>query len=678
MAGRESPSVRRVYLLAAVLALWGLAIGARLWSLQVVRASELREKALDSQENTIEIMPLRGAIYDRELNKLAVSTKEEASVSIVPAMVDKPKETARLLSRITGVSAEKLLARLESGKESGKKSVPVERDITEAERAALKKAGIPGIHFIEEYQRSYPNQEMAAHVLGYVNTDEVGLGGLELRYDSIIKGEPGRAVLQMDAQRKVFQRIEQAPRPGADLVTTIDPRVQFIVEQEIREVAARTRATGIYIVVQDPRNGAILAMANYPAFNPNQQAKYSAETKRNNAVSLTYEPGSTFKIVTVIGALEENLTTPDERIYCEDGHILISGHRINDHKPFGVLSVREIMQYSSDVGAIKLGLRLGEERLDRYIRRLGFGRMTSVDLAGDENGRVAPVSQWWKGSIGSISMGQEIAVTPLQIVNLVSAVANGGTLYRPYVVQKINDPVRGTIETIPMGQKVISPRVAQQLQEILEEVVVNGTGKGAKLNGYRAAERRARPRSTIPRQEDTPEPSMWPRLRASPPFPIPSFPSLSSSTSRLGSTMGGEVAAPVFKRIADKVLRGRSVVPDVPGYDPRYIAKPEKSPKTSPGTGIDKPRPQPRRADSGWKVVDASMGRAASSIEPYEVGDSPVPDFSGLSVREALEQAAKAELKVVISGSGRAAVQRPAAGSRVRRGSTVQVRFSVQ
>ena len=260
-----------------------------------------------------------------------------------------------------------------------------------------------------------------------------------------MRGDSGRVLVMTDARGRSFDSVEQPVLPGADLVTTIDQNVQYIVEKEIAATAEKTHAKGVSIVVMDPRSGEVLAMGNYPTFNPNEYAKYSPQAWINRAVSHTYEPGSTFKIVTAASAFEEGLAEPGDVIDCQMGSINVFGRKIHDWKPFGLLTVKQIMQNSSDVGAIKIALRLGDERFADHIERMGFGKPANIDLPGEERGTARPASRWTKSSIGSIAMGQEISVTPLQIVRMVSAVANGGMLYQPYVVKKVQHPQNGVL-----------------------------------------------------------------------------------------------------------------------------------------------------------------------------------------------------------------------------------------
>jgi cell division protein FtsI (penicillin-binding protein 3) len=376
----------------------------------------------------------------------------------------------------------------------------------------------------EESHRHYPNNDLAAQVLGFVGSDEKGLGGLEYQYEEALAGSSGKVVYIKDGRRRYYNQSEQPAQSGANLVTTLDKNVQFIVRQAVHDAVARTHASAIYVGVMDLRNGAILATENYPSFDPNNWRDYNPQFRKNGAIEHTYEPGSTFKILTVGAALEEGLTTPDERIDCLLGSIVVAGQRIHDHKPFGVLTVSEIMEKSSDVGAITLGLRLKEERMAQYIKKFGFGKKTGIDLPGEESGLTKSVSKWNRSSIGYMSMGQEIGVTPLQVVSLVSMVANGGTLYRPYVVKEVHDAQHGVD---------FAHRAGRPARHVPEE----RSGNAGEFERWSPKERRRprnwmdtalRERPELAQKErgawPTPQ-RKWSRLLpATRPLPIPSFP----------------------------------------------------------------------------------------------------------------------------------------------------------
>jgi cell division protein FtsI (penicillin-binding protein 3) len=375
---------------------------------------------------------------------------------------------------------------------------------------------------------------------------------------------------------------------------------------------------------------------------------------------MVYEPGSTFKMVTVAAALEEGLTTPDEKIFCENGAIVIHGRRIEDHDPYGWLTVSEIIQNSSNVGAIKLGLRVGEERLKSYIDRYGFGQKTKVDLPAEASGLVHNVADWQKTSIASISMGHELSVTPLQIATMVSTVANGGIRYKPYVVKKIDDPRRGITEIKPSGERVMSQLTAQQLRVMLEDVVTDGTAKTSRLEGYRAAGK-----TGTAQKVDTVNGGYFKSKFVSSfagfvPVSNPKLAIVVVIDDPKGQHFGGMIAAPVFKRIAEQALRAMSVVPDVPDYAPRYTVTPERKEKPAPPSGTKKP---------DFKVFDAALR--------FELGGIIVPDYTGQSSRQAVDESSKLGLEPISVGFGRVVAQSPPPGTTVRPGTQIRFTFSL-
>src|SRR5438132_11946747 len=560
----------RVYILIGVMAVWAAAIGTRLYFLHVVHSADYRQRAERQQQRTFEVTPPRGIIYDRNKNELAVSVKVD-SVFAVPDEIDDPVRAAGILSTRLGIPRDELSQKLQMQRSF----VWIKRKVSATESAALARTKLPGIYFQKEHHRFYPKREMAAHVLGYVNIDEEGMGGLEYRYNRSVRGETGRAVIMSDARGRSFNSVEEPPAPGANLITTIDENIQYILEKEIAEAAAKTRPKGLSIIAMSPSTGEILGMANYPTFNPNEYAR-SPQNWSNHAVSQTYEPGSTFKIVTVASAIEEGLATPTDLIDCQMGSIVVFGRLIHDHKPFGLLTVKQIVEKSSDVGAIKLGLRLGDERFATYIDRMGFGKPTAIDLPGEERGLTKPASRWTKSSIGSIAMGQEIGVTPLQIVRMVSVIANGGILYQPYIVKRIELPQNGVVsETVPHGRRVVSADTAAKLQDMLEVVITEGTATAGKLDGYTAAGKTG----TAQKIDETGHYSKTKFIASFTGFAPASNPMIAIIVvidEPVGQHMGGEVAAPLFKKVAEPILRYMSVPPDVPSYAPQYTVKEAK------------------------------------------------------------------------------------------------------
>ena len=400
-----------------------------------------------------------------------------------PSEIPDPKMVADLLAPVLGLDAHNLLGRLTNSRSF----CWVKRKITAEEANRIRDLNLQGIYFQRESKRFYPKGDLAAHIVGYVGLDDKGLAGLEYGMDKTIRGRPGRVLLATDARRKSFQSTEWAAEPGKNVVLTLDEKIQYIAEKALAEAVEKWQAAGGVAIVQNPNTGEILAMASQPTYDPNDFAKSPAQALQNRGVAWVYEPGSTFKLVTVAAVLEEKLANPDEVIDCQRGSIVLAGHVIHDHKPFGYLSVRDVVVNSSDVGVIKLGLRLGEQRLYKYIRNFGFGEKTDVELPGEEHGLLKPPGRWSGISIGEISMGQEVGVTAIQLVTAYSAVANGGVLFEPRLVHDLFlGQVHDAMPPVP-GHRVISERTASLLKQFLAAVVERGTGRAAQLAGYSAA-----------------------------------------------------------------------------------------------------------------------------------------------------------------------------------------------
>ena len=660
----EKLPAQRVYVLVAIMAIWGLGIGVRLYGLQIAESADYIEKAKDQQQVALKTTPRRGDILDRNGNELAISVKAN-SVFAHPYEIKDRQEAARVVSRLTGVSYEKLFKQFDPKNSF----VWVKRKISDREKAAIEAADLPGVYFQKEFRRFYPNRDMAAHLLGYVDIDEVGRTGLEASYDDHVHGQSGKILMFRDAHGKSFQREEQAPQIGANLTTTIDKSIQFVVEKELKAAADKTRAEAISIIVMDPKTGAILAMANAPMFNPNEYASFPKSSWINHSLSLIYEPGSTFKVVAVAAALEEGLITPDEIIDCQNGSITLGRRTIRDHNPYGLLSVREIIQNSSNVGTIKIADRLGDDRLAAYIKRLGFGQRTSVDLPAEIGGLVWDLKNWEKTSFASMAIGQEIGVTPLQIVSLVAAIANGGILYKPYVVQKIQDSSGVVVKEVnPSGHRVLSETTARQIQTMLEGVVTDGTAKASKLEGYTAAGKTGTAQKATPGRGYIGHKYVA-SFAGFAPASNPQLAIVVVVDEPKGLYYGAEVAAPVFKRIAEQVLRSRGVLPDIPDYAPKYTATPAKKSKAAPRTpSVDVPE---------FKVLDAALVSPANApADVLQLGEILLPDFSGQSFKQALTEIGKLGLEPRIMGSGRVIAQNPPAGSRVGPGARVQLKLS--
>src|SRR5277367_32462 len=441
----------RLLIVAGLALLWMVGVSGRLAYLQLIRHSDYMARALRQQQRTIDISPKRGEIYDRNMHPLAMSIQVDSAFA-VPLEVPDISLAARLLSGVLGVPRNVLEERLGASNSF----VWVQRKLPPEQAEAIGALNLKGIYLQKENQRFYPNRDMAAHVLGFVDPDEKGLGGIESELDGQIRGKSERVIVLADAKKRHFDSalLEGAAQRdrGDTVVLTLDEKIQYIAERELAAAIARTHAPAGTVIVMNPNNGEILALANWPKFNPNTAVTAPPEARMNRAVSAIYEPGSTFKLITLAAAFDQGLTQPDEVFDCENGSTVLFGHRIHDHHPFGLLTVSEILAKSSDVGAIKVAKRVGAPQFYEYIRAFGFGSPTGVDMPGESRGLLHRLEHWTPISIGAVSMGQEVGVTPIQLIAAVSAIANGGTLYRPHVVAELR---RGQ-EVLP-GEGPLAP-----------------------------------------------------------------------------------------------------------------------------------------------------------------------------------------------------------------------------
>src|SRR5271156_1463662 len=418
----------RLYALSGLLCLWLLAICLRLVYLQIFCYGDFERRAQHQQQRSFDLSAKRGVIYDRAGRELAMSIQVD-SAFVVPSEAPDLPNTISLISRITKDDPRVLLADCRAHKFCW---VARKGDAEVIDR--IRTLNLQGVHFQKGAKRFYPKRELAAQVLGYVGTDDQGLSGLEREFNQQLQGKPGKLMISVDARKRWFASVEKEPEAGDSVVLTVDQNIQYIAERELERGMDETKAIAGTVIVENPHTGEILALTNRPTFNPNIKKEINNEALKDRAVSDIYEPGSTFKMVTISAGLEEKVTRPDEMFDCQMGSIVINGIRIRDSKPHGILSVADIIAESSDVGAIKVALRLGDERFYKYIRAFGFGQQTGIELPGETRGLTKPVERWSKVSIGAISMGQEIGVSPLQLASLISTIANDGIHVPPRIV----------------------------------------------------------------------------------------------------------------------------------------------------------------------------------------------------------------------------------------------------
>lgn len=542
----------RLYILAGVFVLWCSAISVRLVYLQIFRYGNFEHRAQHQQQRTEEVSARRGIIYDRQGRELAMSINVD-SVFAVPTEMPKPAGTISLIARITKQDPRELLAKCEAAKTFCWLARKPDPEIS----ARIRSLNLRGVYFQKESKRYYPKNELAAQVLGYVGMDDSGLSGIEREYEGQLHGRPGQMLISVDARKQWFGSVEKQPEPGQNIVLTIDEKIQYIAERELEVAMEQTKAIAGTVVVENTRTGEILALANRPTFNPNLSKEIRPERLKNHAVSDVYEPGSTFKLVTIAGALEEKVTRPDEMFDCQMGSILFNGMRIHDSRPHGLLTVSDVLAESSDVGSIKIGMRLGDDRFYKYIRGFGFGQQTGIELPGETRGLTKPVSRWSKVSIAAISMGQEIGITPLQLVGLISTMANDGIYVAPRIVAATTQPQSAPqqIAFHPANEhRVISSFTAAEMRQMMQGVVLHGTGTKARLIGYSSAGKTGTAQKVDPATRAYSHTKYVATFAGFAPVNNPAITVAVVLDSAVGLHQGGQVSAPVFTRITQQVL----------------------------------------------------------------------------------------------------------------------------
>ncbi len=460
---------------------------ARLGFIQIFKASKYLSIAQGQSRAIIEMQPARGRILDRKGNEMALDVRLD-SLYAVSREIKNKEEVANKLQPILGVERAELLRRLNKDK----MFVWLARKMTLAKGEEIRKLKINGLGFIKESMRVYPKGQTACHLIGFTDIDNNGLEGIELNYNSFLKGVPGWRMAQKDAKQRelISKELEMvAPVDGYNIHLAIDEVIQALTEQELSDTCQKFHALGGSIVVMDPKTGDILAMAVYPLYDLNNSKKSSPEIRRNRAITDLFEPGSVFKTFTLSGILENKAVGLDEKFNCENGAWAVAGKVLHDHKGHGVMTFREIIEKSSNIGTVKAAMRLGADKFYKTVRAFGFGQRTGIGLAGEVSGLLPHPSAWSRSSIINIPIGQGVAVTPIQLAAGISAIANDGMLMKPRIITAIDDQEGRVIQSFepePVRQ-VISKETSLQVRSVLEGVVSRGTGKKAIVPGFKAA-----------------------------------------------------------------------------------------------------------------------------------------------------------------------------------------------
>jgi cell division protein FtsI (penicillin-binding protein 3) len=640
----------RVLLLAAILAVAFGGLTARLAWLQVARHADLVVLAERQYSRTVVLHAQRGPIVDRHGAPLATSAPAESVFAQLRSVGD-PVRVAARLAPIVGVPA----AELHSVLTSSKPFVWLRRRLDPAAAARVRDLREPGLGFLPEPLRLYPNRELAAHVVGFEGVDG-GLEGIERSWNAELAGTPGKALVERDALGRdvLQQRILEPPAPGHGVMLTIDQTIQYLAEREIDAAFRRTGARAAMAVVMEPRTGDLLAIAARPTFNPNTFLDVpSRDAWRNRAVTDPFEPGSTFKVILAAAALEEHVVAPDDRIFAENGKITIARTTVHDWKKYGWLTFSEVLQNSSNVGAIKIGLALGGDRYHRYMAAFGFGAPTGVGLAGESRGQLRDPTHWSALSLATMSIGQEVSVTALQLVTAFAAIANGGTRVQPRLVRATFDAAGREIRRVePRAvRQVIAPETARTLTRILVRVVDDGTGHNAAIPGYEVAGKTGTAQKLDPA---TRRYSRAPGVLSFVGFVPADDPKLvmlvmldEPKTERWGS----EAAAPIFAAIGRDVLRYLEVPPH------------DREPVQIVSGGAPE--------GSGPRVTLVGM---TAPLAPE--GPRAMPDVRGRPLRQALATLAPLHVEVSVEGRGRVRTQAPAPGAAIEPGTRATLTMS--
>jgi cell division protein FtsI (penicillin-binding protein 3) len=527
---------------------------SRLVTLQILQAAELTVKADRQHQKTVSFEGARGAIVDRHGKMLAMNL-EVPSVFGVPTVLDSPARTARLLSPVLHVRTDELERKLRQDRGF----VWLARKLDPEQGRRLEQLSMEGIGVVMEGRRFYPKGPLLSHVLGFAGMDGEGLEGVELRYEPYLHGEKRVTVLQRDALgRTVFPKglAEQSPAPGHSLALTIDEVIQYTAEKELEEAVARTHAKSGTMIVLEPQTGALLALAISPRFDPNAVSALGPDRWRNRALTDAYEPGSTMKAIVAAAALQEGVMRPDTLVFGEYGRLAVANTVIHDHEKLGWVSFAQVIQKSSNIGAAKTGIVLGDRRLYRYLQAFGFGQRTDIDLPGEATGLLKHPRDWGRRSVASISMGQEIGVTPIQMVSAMAAIANGGVLMKPFVVSEIRDAEGRVLkQMVPqVKRRIVSPETARDVTAILEGVVTDGTGGKAAISGFRVAGKTGTAQKIDPRTGTYSTSQFVGSFVGFVPADHPRLAMIVVIDEPQGEAWGGTVAAPVFNRVGAQVL----------------------------------------------------------------------------------------------------------------------------
>jgi len=630
-----------------------VALISRAFQLQVLSSQNLKAMAQRQHTASLQMQPERGVIYDRNGEKLALSIMVD-SVCADPSRISDADAVSAQVAKILNVNRQSVYKQISRPKNFSW----LARRISPEQAASIKNADIEGIFLVKEPRRFYPNGQLAAHLLGFVGDDNSGLEGLEFRYESILKEDPKRLAWVRDAKgKKLFLRAEKAEEAvdeALNLVLTIDNRIQYLVESNLKEAVEARGAKGGIAIVMNPKTGEILALANETGFNPNNISGLLPDVWRNRAVTDVFDPGSTFKPFLIAAALEEKKVREDEKIFCEDGSFTVANRVFREagRKRHGYLSVSDILKFSSNIGSVKIAQKLGKEKYYEYIQDFGFGVRTGIELPGESPGIVRSPENWTKVDTASIAFGHGISVTAIQLIAAMSAIANDGVLMKPYIVKgltdKNNNPIK--MQTPEAVRQVVSPQTAKRMSKMLTEVVAagDGTGRNAFIENVAVAGKTG----TAQKYDIVQKAYSSDKVRTSfmGYFPVdnPQVAILVILDEPQTDKWGGVAAAPLFKKIGEQILN-------------RFE------------TNIRETKIVKANMSDMVRLVAAGDNHIGEDY--FVLDDSEMPDFTGLTIRQAVKKARANSIDLKASGSGWAVNQHPRPGTALSGERVCQVVF---
>jgi cell division protein FtsI (penicillin-binding protein 3) len=639
----------RVYIVVGFFLFLFAAIFARAVHLQIIMGPQLKKMAMKQHRKTLNLQSKRGDIFDRNSKELAVSVEVD-SVFAQPNKIEAPRTVARVLSPILGVSFFDLEKKLRS--EAGFVWLKRQVDLKDEQRQIVKE--LDGVGIMKESRRYYPNRQLASNIIGFTGLDANGLEGIERYYDSMLKGTSARFTGDKDAMGRmlVYQDLDKTvPLEGMEVELTIDKTIQYVAEKALKKAVDKYGAVGGTAIVMDPATGEILAMANQPSFDPNEIGRFDSTHWKNRAVTDVFEPGSTFKLFLIAAALDEGIVKPSSSFFCENGSYRVADRVFHDHEKYGWLDVPHIIKYSSNICSAKIGEKLGKVQLYRYMKAFGFGAKTGIDLPGEATGFVRHYNKWSGVTLHTVSFGQGVSVSGVQLLNAVSAIANGGFLMKPYVVKSVKAPGGQVIsESHPViARRIISEETARTLTGMLVGVTEEGgTGVKAAIADFDVAGKTGTAQKPDFQNGGYERGAYVASFVGFVPAKNPRLAILVTVDEPKGEYYGGSVSGPVFKEIAEESLS--------------YL-------------GVFKANSSAPKMDVAEDAATDEANSEGQTLDNAELRPMAVPDFHGKSVRMVLRIAKERAFEVEVKGSGRAVAQAPFPGASIPSKGPVVVEF---